>query len=91
ITSGASFNLAGFDQTIARLVGVAGATVTNDSAVAADAATLTISAGGGVFAGNLTEVGGDVLSLTKSVTGTQTLSGSGNTYTGTTTVSGGVL
>ncbi|MBK6658036.1 MAG: autotransporter-associated beta strand repeat-containing protein [Proteobacteria bacterium] len=90
-TSGASFNLAGFDQTLTKLDGVAGTTVTNSTAAVTDAATLTISGNGGVFAGNLTEPGDDVLSFTKSGVGTQTLSGSGNTFSGPVTVSGGVL
>ena len=91
LNAATSFNLAGFDQAVAKLDGVAGSVVTNNSAAVADLATLTITAGGGSFAGNITESGGDALSLTKSGVGTQILAGSANTYTGPTTVSGGTL
>ncbi len=87
--SGASFNLAGLDQTIARLDGVAGGIVTNNSAAVGDAATLTIAAGGGSYAGDLTETGGDTLALTKSGSGTQTLNVGTGTYNGATLISGG--
>ena len=89
--SGARLNLAGFDQTLKKLDGVSGTVATNDAGSTADVATLTINAGGGNFAGNLTENGSDALTLTKSGSGTQILSGSGNTYTGNTIVSGGTL
>ncbi len=90
--SGATFNLAGFNQSIARLDGVAGAVVTNDDGTGGAApATLTITGGGGSYAGNITESASDVLSLTKSTAGTQTLSVVTGTYTGATQVTGGTL
>src|SRR5262249_7713063 len=79
VAAGATYDLNGFNQTIAGLNG--GGNVTNSSATAA---TLTINNTvaadfGGVVSGNL--------ALTKGGTGTQTLSGAtANTYTGATTV-----
>lgn len=48
-------------------------------------------AGDGEVSGNLTFVSGNTLNLTKSGAGTWTVSSSGHTYTGTTTVSAGTL
>ncbi|MGC4003150.1 MAG: autotransporter-associated beta strand repeat-containing protein [Pirellulales bacterium] len=89
----ASLDLAGFDQTLAGLTRVASqsATVTNSGG----AATLNLNVSGSLLYGNDTTsqaiIAGN-LSLVKSGSGTQTLSGSGaNTYVGSTTVQGGVL
>ncbi|MEB0174977.1 autotransporter-associated beta strand repeat-containing protein, partial [Undibacterium sp. CCC3.4] len=85
--SGASLNVAGFNQTIGSLAGSAG-TVTNSAATAA-----VLSSGADNtstnFAGAL-QNGASVLGFTKIGSGTQTLSGT-NTYTGTTTISAGTL
>ena len=89
--AGATFNLAGFDQVFSKLDGVAGSVVTNNAAALADVARLDITAGGGSFAGDMTETGGDTLSLVKSGTGTQVLSVGSGTYNGTTTITGGSL
>ena len=89
--SGAIFNLAGFNQTVSKLDGVAGSVVTNNSVAAADTATLDISGGGGSYAGDITEVGGDTLSLSKSGSGTQTLTVGTGTYNGATLITGGTL
>ncbi len=57
------------------------------------AQTLTVGAGNatGVFTGNVTQTGGGALSITKIGSGSQTLSGSGTVFAGTTTVSQGTL
>lgn len=80
---GATFDLAGFSETIGGLAGVAGTTVTLGAA-----AELTMGGNGAstTFSGLI--VGGG--SLVKAGGGTLTLEGN-NTYTGTTAVSGGVL
>ena len=51
--AGATFNLAGFDQQLGKLDGAAGTVVTNNAGNTADAATLTITGGGGSFSGCL--------------------------------------
>lgn len=86
LTDNATFNLAGFADTIGSLSGTG--TLQNSSATAA---TLTTN-GNNVstaFTGIIKNLTGTV-ALTKAGTGTLTLSGA-NTYTGTTTVSAGTL
>lgn len=86
LTDDATLNLAGFADTIGSLAG--SGTVQNSSATAA---TLTTNGNNTstAFTGIIKNLTGTV-SLTKTGTGTLTLSGA-NTYTGTTTVSGGTL
>jgi fibronectin-binding autotransporter adhesin len=86
VASGATYDLNSFSETIGSLAG-AGA-VTNGAAGA-----LTLTAGGDntstLFSGIL-QNGSGTISFTKSGTGTLTLTGA-NTYSGLTTVSGGIL
>src|SRR5262249_20460421 len=65
---------------------------TATAGVAATTSTLTVgvSGGSGTFSGVL-QVGNGTLALTKRGAGTETLSGTMNTYTGATTVNGGTL
>ena len=90
-SSTATFQLNGNGVTLASLSSIdnpASAVVENGGAAAA---SLTISAAGNTaYAGLLRDgSGGGSLSLTKSGVGTLTLAGTGNSYTGGTTVSGG--
>ena len=76
-------------QSIGSLSGTAGTILDN---TASSTSTLTIgcgNTGGGVFSGNIVN-GNGVIALTKVGSGTITLGGT-NTYTGKTTISGGVL
>jgi autotransporter-associated beta strand protein len=86
VASGATYDLNGFSETIGSL---AGAGTVTSGAVGA----LTLTAGGDntstLFSGVL-QNGSGTVAFTKSGTGTLTLSGA-NTYTGLTTVSGGIL
>ncbi len=86
VSTGATFDLNSFNETIGSLAG--SGTVTSGSAGA-----LTLTAGGDntstVFSGVL-QNGSGTIAFTKSGTGTLTLSGN-NTYSGLTTVSGGIL
>ncbi|MDP1563877.1 MAG: autotransporter-associated beta strand repeat-containing protein [Pirellulaceae bacterium] len=85
-----TLELNGRNTTIAALTsGAANGNVRNQSATAA---LLTINGSGSTaFAGGLSDgVGGGALSIARSGSGTTTLSGI-NTYTGSTTVSGGTL
>ncbi len=84
--NGATFDLAGQNQTIDSLNG-SGTVLDNNST----AALLTVGQqnGSGTFTGTLSNGTGN-LSLVKDGTGTLTLSGS-DSYTGTTTIAGGVV
>ena len=86
IASGATYDLNSFSETIGSLAGAG--TVTSGVAGA-----LTLTAGGDntstLFSGVL-QNGSGTVAFTKSGTGTLTLSGA-NTYSGLTTVSGGIL
>src|SRR2546430_7086390 len=86
VASGATYDLNSFSATIGSLAG--GGTVTSGAAGA-----LTLTAGGDntstLFSGVI-QNGSGTLALTKSGTGTLTLSNA-NTYSGLTTVSGGIL
>ena len=84
-----SLDLNGNAETINGLDGAVGATISSNGA---GTGALTIT-GAGTFAGviaNNTDTGLGLLSLTKSGTGTETLSGI-NTYTGATSVTAGTL
>jgi fibronectin-binding autotransporter adhesin len=86
--STATFDLNGFSQTVAGIVEASGATTGTRTITSASAATLTMgSASDFTYGGVLSGAG---LSLTKTGTGTQTLTAA-NTHGGTTTVGGGVL
>ncbi|MCX8495108.1 MAG: autotransporter-associated beta strand repeat-containing protein, partial [Akkermansiaceae bacterium] len=80
VASGATFNLAGFAETVGALSGAGNVTL--------GAGTLTFGGrnSSDTFSGVVTGTGG----LTKTGTGTQTLSGA-NTYSGATTISGGSI
>lgn len=81
-TSGSTFNVNGFSNTIAGLLGVASSSVTLGSG------TLTVNPSiATTYSGNISGVGGNI---TKIGTSTQILTGT-NTYSGLTTVSAGTL
>ena len=80
--AGAVLDLAGFDTTATFLNG-GGAL---GGSVALGGATLTLSNGSAVFSGAITGAG----NLTKGAGGTETLAGCDSSYTGITTVGGGV-
>ncbi len=85
VTTGATFDLNGFSETIGSLAGAGNVTGT--------AGTNTLTTGGNnastTFSGVISDAAG-TLSLVKTGTGTMTLSGT-NTYDGATTVSSGTL
>ncbi|HXV12057.1 MAG TPA: autotransporter-associated beta strand repeat-containing protein [Burkholderiales bacterium] len=87
VVAGATFDLAGFSETVGSIAGAGTITTT------AGAGTITLNVGGDgtstTFSGVIENPSG-TLALTKAGAGTLTLSGA-NTYTGTTTVSGGTL
>ncbi|MBZ9823215.1 autotransporter-associated beta strand repeat-containing protein [Mesorhizobium sp. CA4] len=78
VNTGATLDLAGNNNTVGGLNG--------GGSVALGTGTLTLSSGFN-FSGAITGSGG----LTKSVSGTQTLSGCSSTYDGVTTITGGTL
>ncbi len=86
VASGATFNLDNYDETIGSLTGSGSVTLGTDIIVVGG----DLSTGGdnssATFSGVISELG----SLIKLGSGTQTLAGS-NSYTGVTTISGGVL
>jgi fibronectin-binding autotransporter adhesin len=94
INTAGALDLNGTNQTVDALSGSAtGNTVYNS--VNSSTSTFTVGNGGGSasFGGNLvnnTNSGSGVLALTKTGTGTQTLTGA-STYTGATAISGGTL
>ncbi len=88
-TQNATFDLAGFNQTIGTLesIGTGSHVITNTGL---NASTLTVTMNSGqTFSGQITN-GANALSLVKAGTHTLTLTGA-STYTGTTTVSAGAL
>ncbi len=94
-TGAVTFNLNGFSDTVGALItnGVAntsGVFVNNTSATSG---TLTIgdNGGGGTFSGIIENTGGGALSLIKTGSGTQILTGSASTFTGSITVNAGIL
>jgi autotransporter-associated beta strand protein len=87
VSSGATFDLNGHNETIANLAG--GGIV--DNTAAGTSATLTLGNGSATFSGSLRNSGAGASSgLVKSGTGTATLSGI-NLYSGGTTVTAGTL
>src|SRR5262249_27220977 len=87
VNSPANLDLNGQSESIDGLSG--NGTVT-DSAAKTSTLTVGVSGGSGNFSGVLQD-GNGKLALTKSGAGTETLSGTMNTYTGATTVSAGTL
>jgi len=89
VNGNGSLRLNGFSVSAAALSGTSTSAIINNSH-AATIATLTVSNGGGTYAGVLQNGGIAALAFTKSGAGTHTFSGT-NTYSGVSTVSGGVL
>ena len=86
VENGATFDLYANNVWVDALSG--GGTVQNGYGY--ETLTVGVAGGSGTFSGILQNPGGSVLALTKSGAGMQALSGS-NTYSGGTTISGGIL
>ena len=94
------FDLAGFNQTVSALIGTKNGTsnigldskrvVTNSAASGTSVLTVGNSNGSGTFNGVILDGATAAVALTKIGTGTQTLTGD-STYSGVTTISGGIL
>jgi fibronectin-binding autotransporter adhesin len=89
IHNSGTLDLRGVNTTIDSLNGDAGTTITNNFSGAGQTLTIGNSGGGGVFQGTLQNGTGGLV-LTKTGVGVIELSGT-NTYTGMTTISGGML
>ncbi|MHA8077310.1 beta strand repeat-containing protein [Aquirufa sp. TARAVU-A1A] len=82
-----TFDLHGFNNTVKSMAGVSTAKITNS---ASSPATLSFGTNTSTYSG-LIEDGTGVVNLQKIGAGTTTLSTTANTYTGTTTITGGIL
>ena len=91
IAAGATLDLNGANATIASLsdIGAAGGTVTNSASGTPSALTISAPAGSSTFSGTIQDGAGGV-SLNKTGSGMQVLSGS-NSYTGKTSIIAGTL
>ncbi len=87
-TSGAALDVNGFSVSVSGLSGVAGTSVVNNGG---SAATLSINNAGAFTEAGVIANGTNVLGLAVYGTGTMTLSGTTNTYSGGTTIAGGTL
>jgi autotransporter-associated beta strand protein len=81
------FDLHGFNNTVKSIAGVSTAKITNS---ASSPATLSFGTNTSTYSG-LIEDGTGVVNLQKIGAGTTTLSTTANTFTGTTTITGGIL
>ncbi len=94
IAIGASLDLNGASQTIGSLAdsGGSGGAVVNSAASTPVTIAINPTSGSTTFSGTITEGGGaNAISLIKSGSGTQLLSGVNNNYSGITTFAGGIL
>ena len=85
----ATLDLNGLDPAINALAG--NGVVTNESASASAVLSVGASGGSGAFSGSIKDGTNETAGLTKLGSGTETLSGSANNYTGPTTISAGTL
>ncbi|WP_176159344.1 beta strand repeat-containing protein [Prosthecobacter debontii] len=88
-----TFTLNGFSTTMAGIIQQGTTDVVTIENASATAATLTVAnTANATFRGTLADgTGGGALTLVKTGSGTQTLSGTANTYTGGTVLNGGIL
>ncbi|MBN8460793.1 MAG: autotransporter-associated beta strand repeat-containing protein [Verrucomicrobia bacterium] len=85
-------NLFGSNQTIGALKGGNLAIITTNGNGTTSTLTIGNNNNSGTYSGQLTQGGGAyILAITKVGTGTQTLTGSSNNYTGMTSINGGTL